>query len=87
MQLLRCVGVGEPETSGADLGFSSVTLHDCCLCTVIGPITVMLICQFRPLVDLRSAHFQNRIGNFFYKNIVIVAVLFWFQIYCLWSTT
>ncbi|KAG8758981.1 hypothetical protein FRC14_006959 [Serendipita sp. 396] len=29
----------------------------------------------------------NMIGNFFYKNLVIVAVLFWFQIYCAWSTT
>lgn len=31
--------------------------------------------------------FRDRIVNFFYKNIVGIGVLWWFQIYCAWSTT
>ncbi|QRW01507.1 phospholipid-translocating P-type ATPase [Ceratobasidium sp. AG-Ba] len=30
---------------------------------------------------------SNMIVNFFYKNIVCIGVLWWFQIYCGWSTT
>jgi phospholipid-translocating ATPase len=30
---------------------------------------------------------SNRILNFFYKNIVCIGVLWWFQIYCFWSST
>ena len=29
----------------------------------------------------------DRIVNFFYKNIVGIGILWWFQIYCAWSTT
>ena len=29
---------------------------------------------------------SNRILNFFYKNIVCIGVLWWFQIYCFWSS-
>ncbi|CAG7855112.1 Phospholipid-transporting ATPase DNF1; AltName: Full=Flippase DNF1 [Serendipita indica DSM 11827] len=52
------------------------------------------IAQFKYLKRLLLVHGHwsyarnsNMIGNFFYKNLVIVAVLFWFQIYCAWSTT
>ncbi|KAF8315252.1 phospholipid-translocating ATPase, partial [Clavulina sp. PMI_390] len=52
------------------------------------------IAQFRFLKRLLLVHGQwtyarngNMILNFFYKNIVGVAVLWWFQIYCGWSTT
>jgi phospholipid-translocating ATPase len=37
------------------------------------------------MADAQS--YPNRILNFFFKNIVGVAVLFFFQIYCAWSTT
>ena len=29
---------------------------------------------------------SRRIVNFFYKNIVCIGVLWWFQIYCGWSS-
>ncbi|KAL7423375.1 hypothetical protein Q5752_002678 [Cryptotrichosporon argae] len=52
------------------------------------------IAQFRFLRPLLLVHghwsyFRNStmICNFFYKNIVGIGVLFWFQIYCGWSTT
>ncbi|CDZ97705.1 phospholipid-translocating p-type atpase [Phaffia rhodozyma] len=52
------------------------------------------IAQFRYLSRLLFVHGHwsyirnaNMILNFFYKNIVGVAVLFFFQIYCGWSTT
>ncbi|KIM33227.1 hypothetical protein M408DRAFT_61361 [Serendipita vermifera MAFF 305830] len=52
------------------------------------------IAQFRYIKRLLLVHGHwsyarnaNMIGNFFYKNLVMVAVLFWFQIYCAWSTT
>ena len=28
----------------------------------------------------------HRINNFFYKNIVCIGVLWWYQIYCAWSS-
>ncbi|KAG9001427.1 hypothetical protein FRB94_004792 [Tulasnella sp. JGI-2019a] len=52
------------------------------------------IAQFRFLKRLLFVHghwsYQrngNMIVNFFYKNIVCIGVLWWFQIYCAWSTT
>ncbi|KZT54419.1 phospholipid-translocating P-type ATPase [Calocera cornea HHB12733] len=52
------------------------------------------IAQFRFLTRLLFVHGHwsyirnsNMILNFFYKNIVAIGVLFWFQIYCEWSTT
>ncbi|KAG8905995.1 hypothetical protein FRB99_007852 [Tulasnella sp. 403] len=52
------------------------------------------IAQFRFLTRLLFVHghwsYQrngNMIVNFFYKNIVCISVLWWFQIYCAWSTT
>ncbi|CDZ96254.1 phospholipid-translocating atpase [Phaffia rhodozyma] len=52
------------------------------------------IAQFRYLTRLLLVHGHwcyvrnsNMILNFFFKNIVGVAVLFFFQIYCTWSTT
>ena len=29
--------------------------------------------------------FDCRIVNFFYKNMICIGVLWWFQIYCSWS--
>jgi len=50
--------------------------------------------QFRYLKRLLLVHGQwsyarnaNMIVNFFYKNILGIGVLWWFQIYCGWSTT
>lgn len=52
------------------------------------------IAQFRFLNRLLFVHGHwsylrnsNMILNFFYKNVIGVGVLFWFQIYCGWSTT
>ncbi|CAE6457915.1 unnamed protein product, partial [Rhizoctonia solani] len=52
------------------------------------------IAQFRFLTRLLFVHGHwsyvrnsNMILNFFYKNIVCIGVLWWFQIYCGWSTT
>ncbi|KDN51083.1 hypothetical protein RSAG8_00712, partial [Rhizoctonia solani AG-8 WAC10335] len=52
------------------------------------------IAQFRFLTRLLFVHGHwsyvrnsNMIVNFFYKNIVCIGVLWWFQIYCGWSTT
>ena len=52
------------------------------------------IAQFRFLTRLLFVHGHwsylrnsNMILNFFYKNVIGVGVLFWFQIYCGWSTT
>ncbi|EIW68591.1 hypothetical protein TREMEDRAFT_74105 [Tremella mesenterica DSM 1558] len=52
------------------------------------------IAQFRYLKRLLFVHghwsyFRNSsmILNFFYKNIINIGVLFWFQIYCGWSST
>ncbi|KAG8689121.1 hypothetical protein FRC08_011082, partial [Ceratobasidium sp. 394] len=52
------------------------------------------IAQFRFLTRLLFVHGHwsyvrnaNMIGNFFYKNIVCIGVLWWYQIYCGWSTT
>ncbi|KAG8858770.1 hypothetical protein FRB96_004907 [Tulasnella sp. 330] len=52
------------------------------------------IAQFRFLKRLLFVHghwsYQrngNMIVNFFYKNIVCIGVLWWYQIYCAWSTT
>ncbi|ORX36159.1 putative phospholipid-translocating ATPase [Kockovaella imperatae] len=52
------------------------------------------IAQFRFLKRLLLVHghwsyFRNSsmILNFFYKNIIGIGVLFWFMIYCEWSTT
>ncbi|QRV87362.1 phospholipid-translocating P-type ATPase [Ceratobasidium sp. AG-Ba] len=52
------------------------------------------IAQFRFLTRLLFVHGNwsyarnsNMIVNFFYKNIVCIGVLWWFQIYCGWSTT
>ena len=52
------------------------------------------IAQFRFLKRLLLVHghwsyFRNSsmILNFFYKNIIGIGVLFWFMIYCSWSTT
>ncbi|KAF8582656.1 phospholipid-translocating P-type ATPase [Ramaria rubella] len=51
------------------------------------------ISQFRFLKRLLLVHGHwsyarngNMIINFFYKNIVCIGVLWWFQIYCAWST-
>ncbi|KZT35488.1 phospholipid-translocating P-type ATPase [Sistotremastrum suecicum HHB10207 ss-3] len=51
------------------------------------------IAQFRFLKRLLFVHGHwsysrnaNMILNFFYKNIVCIGVLWWFQIYCAWST-
>jgi phospholipid-translocating ATPase len=64
------------------------------------PLPQAIVARPRPLV-LRSerkhvgpgmywafsdSHGDNRILNFFYKNIVCVGVLWWFQIYCGWSS-
>ncbi|WVO15675.1 hypothetical protein L204_103336 [Cryptococcus depauperatus] len=52
------------------------------------------IAQFRYLKRLLLVHGHwsyfrnsNMILNFFYKNIIGIGVLFWFMIYCGWSTT
>ncbi|KAJ1308767.1 hypothetical protein OPQ81_004457 [Rhizoctonia solani] len=52
------------------------------------------IAQFRFLTRLLFVHGHwsyvrnsNMIVNFFFKNIVCIGVLWWFQIYCGWSTT
>ncbi|CCO26376.1 phospholipid-translocating ATPase [Rhizoctonia solani AG-1 IB] len=52
------------------------------------------IAQFRFLTRLLFVHGHwsyvrnsNMILNFFFKNIVCIGVLWWFQIYCGWSTT
>ncbi|RSH90127.1 hypothetical protein EHS25_001460 [Saitozyma podzolica] len=52
------------------------------------------IAQFRYLTRLLFVHghwsyYRNSsmILNFFYKNIINIGVLFWFMIYCGWSTT
>jgi phospholipid-translocating ATPase len=52
------------------------------------------IAQFRYLKRLLFVHGHwsyyrnsNMILNFFYKNIIGIGVLFWYQIYCGWSTT
>lgn len=52
------------------------------------------IAQFRYLCRLLFVHGHwsyfrnsNMILNFFYKNIIGIGVLFWFQIFCGWSTT
>ncbi|GLB34568.1 putative cation transport ATPase (P-type) (TC 3.A.3) family, type IV subfamily protein [Lyophyllum shimeji] len=52
------------------------------------------IAQFRFLKRLLLVHGHwsyarngNMILNFFYKNIVCIGVLWWFQIYCAWSST
>lgn len=52
------------------------------------------IAQFRYLKRLLLVHGHwsyvrnsNMILNFFYKNVIGTGVLFWFQIYCGWSTT
>lgn len=52
------------------------------------------IAQFRFLKRLLLVHGEwsyarnsNMIVNFFYKNIMGIGVLWWFQIYCGWSTT
>ncbi len=52
------------------------------------------IAQFRYLKRLLFVHGgwsyarnSNMIVNFFYKNIMGIGVLWWFQIYCAWSTT
>ena len=52
------------------------------------------IAQFRFLKRLLFVHGEwcyarnsNMIVNFFYKNIMGIGVLWWFQIYCAWSTT
>ncbi|KAG6812132.1 hypothetical protein H0H92_004246 [Tricholoma furcatifolium] len=52
------------------------------------------IAQFRFLKRLLLVHGHwsyarngNMILNFFYKNIVCIGVLWWFQIYCGWSST
>ncbi|RPD56361.1 phospholipid-translocating P-type ATPase [Lentinus tigrinus ALCF2SS1-7] len=51
------------------------------------------IAQFRYLKRLLLVHGHwsyarngNMIVNFFYKNVVCIAVLWWFQIYCAWSS-
>ncbi|EJD53100.1 phospholipid-translocating P-type ATPase [Auricularia subglabra TFB-10046 SS5] len=52
------------------------------------------IAQFRFLTRLLFVHGHwayyrngNMIVNFFYKNLICIGVLFWFQIYCQWSST
>ncbi|WVR04281.1 hypothetical protein IAU60_001281 [Kwoniella sp. DSM 27419] len=52
------------------------------------------IAQFRYLKRLLFVHGHwsyyrnsNMILNFFYKNVIGIGVLFWFMIYCGWSTT
>lgn len=49
--------------------------------------------QFRFLKRLILVHGHwsyarngNMIINFFYKNIICIGVLWWFQIYCAWSS-
>jgi phospholipid-translocating ATPase len=37
-------------------------------------------------LDSSKSCFMHRILNFFYKNIVCIGVLWWFQIYCGWSS-
>ena len=51
------------------------------------------IAQFRFLKRLLLVHGHwsyyrngNMITNFFYKNIICIGVLWWFQIYCGWSS-
>ncbi|KIY50739.1 phospholipid-translocating P-type ATPase [Fistulina hepatica ATCC 64428] len=52
------------------------------------------IAQFRFLKKLVLVHGHwsyarngNLIVNFFYKNIICIGILWWFQIYCAWSST
>ena len=49
--------------------------------------------QFRFLKRLLLVHGHwsyarngNMITNFFYKNIVCIGILWWYQIYCAWSS-
>jgi hypothetical protein len=30
---------------------------------------------------------SGRINNFFYKNVICIGVLWWYMIYCAWSST
>lgn len=64
---------------------------------VTGPTSETPTCSF-PFTVCRSSAagstrlilsslFSSRILNFFYKNIIGVGVLFFFQIYCAWSST
>ncbi|KAI0256565.1 phospholipid-translocating P-type ATPase [Lactifluus subvellereus] len=52
------------------------------------------IAQFRFLKRLLLVHGHwsyarngNMINNFFYKNVICIGVLWWFMIYCAWSST
>ena len=59
--------------------------------TAPGPWTLVLFTQrndVRPMViqwPKYDVYWLNRILNFFYKNILITGVLWWFQIYDGWS--
>jgi hypothetical protein len=53
----------------------------------IGRMPEMALCTFTPPNVVEKANLGSllRILNFFYKNIVAVGVLAWFQIYDGWS--
>lgn len=52
---------------------------------VIGHMPAMARCECDGLSDEVATHRYFRILNFFYKNIVAIGVLWWFQIYDGWS--
>lgn len=69
--------------------YSSGSSHDSSSYTVTGLIIVTATCMLHNSVSqgIQYLNLFDRIVNFFYKNIVCITVLFWFQIYCQWSTT
>lgn len=69
--------------------YSSVSSHDSSSSMATGLIIVTATCMLHDSVlqGMQYLNLFDRIVNFFYKNIVCITVLFWFQIYCQWSTT
>lgn len=52
-----------------------------------GHMLVTEICSYiYPFYLENLTELMGRILNFFYKNIVCIGVLWWFQIYCGWSS-
>lgn len=78
-----------PSGFRADPIYSSGSSSDCCSFMGTGRIIATETCEHHPLPFLPLkilTHSHYRILNFFYKNIVCIGVLWWFQIYCAWSS-
>lgn len=67
---------------------SSASSSDCFSSTVTGPMRAMEPCKlfFLHRYKLFVTLARCRIVNFFYKNIVAVGALWWFQFYCGFSS-